>query len=640
MKNTLIFLSDSMAAGHSQADLLGALVVLGIIAAFLVLVTALFVFHRPAGRKRRRNATVKSGVMLCLWISTALVCCLFAVCLSIYLNPEPADSQPSQESQPVPSTQATAPTTEATEAITEPASTETEEPTTEATTEPTLPSFQPITTDANAPANYGIDWDIIVNDKVVDSFLREEPIRLDDPDDYFALPGVATFRGNNHRTGGNYGTADITGDAMETVWRHSIGTLDDWTGCAWTGQPLVVQWDEETRSVMNLYDEKKEKEDLVEVIYATLDGLIHFYDLEDGTETRDPIQIGMSFKGAGALDPRGYPLLYVGSGLYLNEKSPRMYVISLIDGSILYQYGHNDRFIYRAWNAFDSSPLLDAETDTLIWPGENGILYTIKLNTRYDPENGIISVEPDSPVRTRYNSAYFRSGRYLGYEASASVVGEYLYISENSGLFYCVDLNTMELIWVQDTKDDSNASPVFEWTDEGSGCLYTAPSLHWTAENSAGTISIYKLDAETGDILWEYPIDCLTVEGVSGGIQASPILGRDGTDIEGMIIYAVARTSGYNDGFLIALDKESGEMIWQTDTENYSWSSPLAVYTDEGHACIITANASGEVRLVEGATGEVISKLSLGATIEASPVIFNNMMVLGTRAAVFGIKLS
>ena len=43
-----------------------------------------------------------------------------------------------------------------------------------------------------------------------------------------------------------------------------------------------------------------------------------------------------------------------------------------------------DAFALRDWHAYDSSPLVDAETDTLIYPGENGILYTIKLNTVFD----------------------------------------------------------------------------------------------------------------------------------------------------------------------------------------------------------------------------------------------------------------
>ena len=37
---------------------------------------------------------------------------------------------------------------------------------------------------------------------------------------------------------------------------------------------------------------------------------------------------------------------------------------------------------------YDSAPLVDADTDTLIYPGENGILYTIKLNTVFDETTG------------------------------------------------------------------------------------------------------------------------------------------------------------------------------------------------------------------------------------------------------------
>ena len=98
-----------------------------------------------------------------------------------------------------------------------------------------------------------------------------------------------------------------------------------------------------------------------------------------------------------------------------------------------------------------------------------------------DKEAGTISVNPDAPVKTRYTSYYsVEEDRYLGYEASAAIVDHYLYTSENGGLFHCIDLNTMELVWAQDTKDDSNSSPVFEWSEDGEGYLYTAPSLHWT----------------------------------------------------------------------------------------------------------------------------------------------------------------
>ena len=162
--------------------------------------------------------------------------------------------------------------------------------------------------------------------------------------------------------------------------------------------------------------------------------------------------------------------MYVGAGdVNGYGKTPRFYIISLIDGSVLYEYGNGDPLSLRKdngnWCAFDSAPLVDAETDTLIWPGENGILYTFKLNTRFDGSS--IAVSPSAPIATRYTTN--RSGEanyWLGYEASASVVDGYLYVSENGGMFYCVDLNTMELVWAQDTVDDSNSSPVFEWDDD------------------------------------------------------------------------------------------------------------------------------------------------------------------------------
>ena len=68
-----------------------------------------------------------------------------------------------------------------------------------------------------------------------------------------------------------------------------------------------------------MYDWAKEKDDLVEVIYACMDGYVYFLDLETGEATRDPLYLGFTFKGAGALDPRGYPIMYVGAGYDSNE---------------------------------------------------------------------------------------------------------------------------------------------------------------------------------------------------------------------------------------------------------------------------------------------------------------------------------
>ena len=162
-----------------------------------------------------------------------------------------------------------------------------------------------------------------------------------------------------------------------------------------------------TKRIMNMRDWAKQKDGLVEAIYATMSGNIYFFDAETGQETRDHISTAFPFKGAGALDPRGYPLMYVGSG----DDSPtegkdtsHAFIISLIDGSVLYEFGKQDSFRIRGLSYFDSSALVDAETDTLIYPGESGILYLIKLNTNYDEAAGTISISP-KVTKWRYKGA-------------------------------------------------------------------------------------------------------------------------------------------------------------------------------------------------------------------------------------------
>lgn len=520
---------------------------------------------------------------------------------------------------------------------------------TPAETEPAVTDspFVPEKTAVSDPANWGIRWEIFEGSSITHSYEREQPISFGDPESYFALPGIAAFRGNNYRNNATYGTATVTEKKISTAWSADIGSLGPWTGCGWTGQPLVVKWDDATLKNMNIYDSKKNKDGLVEAIYATLDGHIYFYDIDDGTYTRDPINIGMCFKGSGSLDPRGYPLLYVGSGDESPDgRRPRMFIISLISGSVLYEYGDNDPLSYRLdndnWCAYDSSPLVDAETDTLIWPGESGILYTFKLNSHYDAASGTVSVQPDDPVLTRYLTD--RSGKekyWLGYESSASIVDHYLYISENGGMFYCIDLNTMELNWAQDTKDDSNSSPLFERVSQDQGYVYTAPSLHWTRDgNMQGSISIYKLDAVTGEIVWEKPYSVHTVDGVSGGVQSTPLLGKKGTDIEGLIIYTIARLPQPDAGRMVALDTKTGEGVWSMDIDDYVWSSPVAYYTEDGKAYIVVCDNAGKITLVDGKTGTVLSSLSLNGPVQSSPVVYEDMLIVGTRhCKVYGIRI-
>ena len=622
-----------LAAGVSVSDSyrqMGiALIIL--VCIFLALAVCSVIFSYISSRAHRKHKI--NTILRLMYLTTVLVLICTLACFIRYRSVGKEMIHAGENST-------TGHTTAATDDGTLSTETEDTQQTEDTTPEPD-PTFTPALTDSSDPKAWKINWEIIQNGNLVTNYQRAYAISFGNPEEYFALPGIATFRGNNFRNSPVYGTAAVTEKKLEKLWARGNGTLNNWPGTGWTGQPLMVQWDDETKAIMNMVPEKKAKEGLVEVIYATLDGYVYFFDLDDGKYTRQPVYLGMNFKGSGSLDPRGYPLLYVGSGDYYNGKEPRMYIVSLIDGSILYERRGSDTSAWRTWCAFDSCPLIDAKTDTLIWPGENGVLYTIKLNTDYDKTDGTLTVSPEDIVKARYSTNRSNASTYwVGYEASAVIVDRYLYISENGGLFFCIDLDTMELVWTQDTQDDSNSTPVFEWNGKDGGYIYTAPSLHWTKNSSnSGTISVYKLDAKTGEIIWETPFECKTIDGISGGVQSSPLLGKPGTQLEGLIIYTVARCPGNWNGKLVALDTQTGEIVWEKTMNFYSWSSPIPVYEEDGTAYIIVGDSNGQLFLLDK-EGKTLSVLDLGSNIEASPAMFNDTLVIGTRGnLICGIKV-
>lgn len=554
------------------------------------------------------------------------------------------------------------------------------EPTASPAPQPTpAPAPTPHAADGTQPSNYGYVPYIEVNGQEYSYFnplmrtrfgsgsfslsgiwtdmLKNTRPTFPDGSDYTQIKGVLTFRGNNYRNAPEYGTVSITENALNEVWAKGIGSLPrnsgdkSWTGSGWTGQPLIVEWPAETRAVMNLYDWAKSTEGLVEVIYPTMDGCVHFYELSSGRETRNTLDIGMPFKGTGSIDPRGYPILYLGSGdQYDNEaQKSRVMIYSLIDFTRMYEFGLQgaDSFAKRVFYAWDSAPLIDIETDMLIYPGENGVLYTMRLNSRY--ENGTVSVAPSNMVKLRYDSSRSSTGitegtdmYWLGYEGSASAWNGFLYLASNDGLFQCIDLSTMQIKWIADTKDDTNGSPVLEVVSDSEAYLYVGTSLHFTKDTSTsrGVAPFFKINALTGEIVKEYGLTVYTEVGVSGGIQSTAALGKN--DMEGLVLITIARYPDHKQGVLVALDKETFDVRWQFQMDNYSWSSPLIVYTPEGKGYVVQADSAGNMFLIDGVSGTLLSTIALdNSNFEASPAAYNNMIVVGCRGQkVFGIRIS
>ncbi len=515
------------------------------------------------------------------------------------------------------------------------------QPTPTPTPEPTptpvgLPDFKPHSVDGTEPERLISSTAIMVDGEVVEQYESDYEINFDLPERYTELEGIVTFRGDNFRSGAAYGTAAVSSKTLTKAWSKSTSGLSDsdgiyWSGSGWTGQPLIVKWPEATRkNISAMYDWAREKEGLVEVIYATLDGHVYFYELTSGEYTREPLNLGFNYKGAGALDPRGYPILYVGSGVDSVNGRSRVKVVNLIDNSVMFEFGHNETFANRGWHMFDSSPLVSAETDQLIYPGENGILYIIHLNTKYNEQTGELSVDPDNIVKWKYNGVRSGSRYWLGVESSAAIINNYIFLADNGGNLMCLDLNTLKLVWVQDVLDDTNCSPVVD-VEDGHPYIYISTSFHygWRSYSTA-EIPIFKIDAETGEIVWRTDYTCYTVQDLSGGVQGTIAVGKN--KLSDMIFVPVARTPGASSGTLAALKKDTGEVVWEKETSMYSWSSPVDFYDADGNGYLLYCNSGFNMFLIDGKTGEQLDYMNLGGNIEASPAMYGNYAVVGTRA--------
>ncbi|TMW73320.1 outer membrane protein assembly factor BamB family protein [Alteribacter natronophilus] len=482
-----------------------------------------------------------------------------------------------------------------------------------------LVRYGPVEPEAEFPEN--ISTDLYINNDESSLSVNEDQWF---PEDYTDVSGVTTFRGGPLRDRPAYGTLPGGEPGIKEMWSFTTGADPDWGGGAgWTGQPVIVQWDSEAKKHMNLASHLKEDDSFTEVIQGSLDGKIYFLNLDTGEQSRPPIENRNPVKGSVAIDPRGYPVLYVGDGVPTGADKPFGFnIYSLIDGDLLHHIDGRDELALREWGAFDSSAIVNRETDTLIVGGENGMFYHLKLNTDYDREAGTISLNPEE-TKLRYR---VEGNEYKGIESSVAVYRNLAYFSDNGGSILGVDIRTMEPFFSLPPLDDTDSTIVLDVIDDVP-YLYTATEVDNIGED--GDCHIRKINGLTGEVLWEKTYSAYYYPGVVGGVLATPVLGKK--NMEGLVVFTVARHGGRYSGIMAALDKETGEEVWRHDMPHYAWSSAVDVYDEEGNGYLIQADFGGDVRILEGTTGETITRQNFGFNIEASPAVFNNKAVFASR---------
>lgn len=223
-------------------------------------------------------------------------------------------------------------------------------------------------------------------------------------------------------------------------------------------------------------------------------------------------------------------------------------------------------------------------------------------------------------------------------EDSIAVYKGYGFIADNGGNLMCIDLNTLELIWVQDILDDSNSTPVLA-VEDGHLYLYVSTSFHlgWRSDDTVN-VPVWKINAETGEIVWQKDYECYSEEGVSGGVQSTIALGK--YSLSDYLYVTVSRTGTMYEGVCACLDRKTGQAVWE-HSAYYSWSSPLCVYNPDGSGKVVYCSCGGKMYLLDGKTGEVYDTFDFGETVvEASPAVFKDCLIIGTRdCKIYGFRL-
>ena len=495
------------------------------------------------------------------------------------------------------------------------------------------------------------------------TYTRAAADVLDFPaeDAYTTLPyGVLTYRGNAFRQNAAVGTVNGRLTGLELLWEVEAGVArgasTNYYGIGWTGQPAIIKWSQEVRGFTNIVEEKRNTTALKEVIIGGLDGKIYFLDLADGQPTRDAITLGYPMKGSVSIHSLGYPMMTVGQyarKMKSGTGSIGLHFYDLLTQKFIHRIDGLDGKLNRAYyevGSFEGTALIDPNSDTLVTAGTNGLLYVTRLNTQLDYTNGVLLTKP-STVLMRSKAAG-QDNRDTSVQSSVAAYQHYVWYADMGGVLHCVDTTTMRTVWAVETGDSVKATVALDFDESGTLWVYTANTLN---NRSKGTCDIRRYNALTGEEGWTLSIDVKknTKQNITGGAMASPVVGQHG--IEDLVIFTLSNlkdthglmlldgAEGAAEGAIIALRKADGSVAWARALDDYSYSSPVAVYNAEGEAWIVQASASGKLYLLEGRTGKLVGTLDVEGTIEASPAVYGSTLVIGTTGskhpAIYGISL-
>jgi outer membrane protein assembly factor BamB len=192
--------------------------------------------------------------------------------------------------------------------------------------------------------------------------------------------------------------------------------------------------------------------------------------------------------------------------------------------------------------------------------------------------------------------------------SSAAAVDRKLYIGagcDPQRTVLCLDVNTGFVIWNQTVGGTMCSSPAVSY---GKVYIGTKPQAIGNY-STPGVGGIYCLDANMGDILWNYTIGpgyCTMI--------SSPV-----------VVDSKVFIGGY------CLDANTGELLWQYPNDTWwGWNSSPAVVGGKVYIGCNESNDEGNVTCLDENTGALIWNYTTDSPIWGSPAVVDNKVFVGS----------
>jgi PQQ-like domain len=426
------------------------------------------------------------------------------------------------------------------------------------------------------------------------------------------VPGITTFRGNLTRS--YYGEGPVPRRKPRILWRYPrTGSMcalssdehgtETWCGVGWTGQPNVIP---------------RKKGKILELRFGAYDTHYHFLNARTGKRMRPDLDTGDLAKGSATSDPDGYPLYYAGS----RDNLFRVIALDRPRPTVLWSMDANTTVPQQVWNNdWDGAALVVG--DYLLEGGENSWFYVVKLNRGWT-RKGKVRVRPrivltvpswDSALWSIWPTHSFSIENSVAYRRGV------VYFSNSAGLIQGWNISKVlrggtgaRRVFRFWTGDDTDASIVI---DED-GYLYAASELEKFTARSRAVGQLMKLDPRRRKpLVWKVPLRKLN--NGAGGSWSTPALDRG-------VVYVAT-----NFGGLVAVDQQTGKVLWRYDLPGPTWSSPVVVDN-----VLLEGDCAGNLNAFDVTNPRRkprrIWRVKLGGCIEATPAVWRGRIYLGTRA--------